>query len=144
MAIALGTRAPVLLLDEPLASLDPLARREFLAVLVDEVRSSGATAVLSSHIVTDIQQACDRLVVLSSGRLALDGLVADVRRAHRTVVAGDLDSQTAVGLFIGPAGERLALVKSGDAGLPEPTLEEIVLGYLAAYPSSSNGIPPVQ
>lgn len=66
LALALSTRAPVLLLDEPLASLDPLARREFLAVLVDDVRSSGRTALLSSHIVTDIQQACDWLVVLSA------------------------------------------------------------------------------
>ena len=64
LALALGTRAPVLLLDEPLASLDPLARREFLHVLVDAVRADGATALLSSHVITDIEQACDRLLVL--------------------------------------------------------------------------------
>ena len=49
LALALGTWAPVLLLDEPLASLDPLARREFLAVLVDAVRTTGATALLVAH-----------------------------------------------------------------------------------------------
>ena len=68
LALALGTRAPVLLLDEPLASLDPLARREFLHVLVDAVRADGATALLSSHVITDIEQACDRLLVLGGGR----------------------------------------------------------------------------
>ncbi|MEX1156604.1 MAG: ABC transporter ATP-binding protein, partial [Chloroflexota bacterium] len=52
LALALGTRAKILLLDEPLASLDPLARREFLHVLTDAVRADGATALLSSHIVT--------------------------------------------------------------------------------------------
>ena len=80
LALALGTRAPVLLLDEPLASLDPLARREFLHVLVDAVRADGATVLLSSHVITDIEQACDRLLVLGGGRMLLDLLD---RRRHR-------------------------------------------------------------
>ena len=50
--------------DEPLASLDPLARREFLGVLVEAVRATGATALLSSHVITDIEQACDQLIAL--------------------------------------------------------------------------------
>jgi ABC-2 type transport system ATP-binding protein len=132
LAIALGTRAPILLLDEPLASLDPLARREFLAVLVDDVRSTGATAVLSSHIVTDVQQACDSLVVLAHGRVALHAPVARARSEHRTVLAADLGGRTAIGTFTGPEGERLALLKGADPGLKDATLEEIVLGYLAA------------
>lgn len=132
LAIALGTRSPVLLLDEPLASLDPLARREFLAALVDDVRSTGATAILSSHIVTDVQQACDSLVVLASGRLALHAPVAQARSEHRTVLEADLGGRTPVAVFLGPTGERLALVKASDPQLREATLEEIVLGYLAA------------
>jgi len=72
LALALGARVPVLLLDEPLASLDPLARREFLHVLVDAVHADGATALLSSHVITDIEQACDRLLVLGGGRTLLD------------------------------------------------------------------------
>jgi ABC-2 type transport system ATP-binding protein len=132
LAIALGTRSPVLLLDEPLASLDPLARREFLAVLVDDVRATGATAILSSHIVTDVQQACDSLVVLASGRVALHTPVAQARAEHRTVLEADLGERAAVGKFVGPDGERLVLLRSSDPGLREATLEEIVLGYLAA------------
>lgn len=132
LAIALGTRSPVLLLDEPLASLDPLARREFLAVLVDDVRTTGATAILSSHIVTDVQQACDSLVVLGFGRVALHAPVATARAEHRTVPEADLAGRTPVGNFIGPEGERLALLRSAEPALREATLEEIVLGYLAA------------
>src|SRR4029078_4422887 len=77
LALVLGSRAPVLLLDEPLASLDPLARREFLRVLVDAVRASGATALLSSHVITDIEQACDHLIVLGGGRSLLAVSIAD-------------------------------------------------------------------
>jgi len=82
LALALGTRARILLLDEPLASLDPLARREFLHVLVDAVRADGSTALLSSHVITDIEQACDRLLVLGAGRTLLD--LSDRGRHRRT------------------------------------------------------------
>ena len=137
LALALGTRAPVLLLDEPLASLDPLARREFLHVLVDAVRSEGATALLSSHVITDIEQACDRLLVLGSGRTLLDLSIADAIAAHRVVElgAGDaapVDEASVVGRFPGPRGERLAVVRASDQVGREATLEEVVLGHLAA------------
>jgi ABC-type multidrug transport system ATPase subunit len=81
--------AAVLLLDEPLASLDPLARRDFLSVVVRHVRSAGRTAVLSSHIVTDVEQACDRIVILSAGELLLHASIADARATHRVVSSGD-------------------------------------------------------
>lgn len=132
LAIALGTRSPVLLLDEPLASLDPLARREFLSVLVDDVRATGATAVLSSHIVTDVQEACDSLIVLSSGRVAMHTTVAQALSEHRTVPEREVAGDTAVSTFLGPNGERLALLKSQERGFREATLEEVVLAYLTA------------
>ncbi len=134
LAIALGTRSPILLLDEPLASLDPLARREFLAVLVDDVRSSGATALLSSHIVTDVEQACDQLVVLTHGRLAYQAAVSDARAQHRTVplLADASHPDSLVGQFIDADGRQVALVNSTDPTAGPATLEEIVLGYLAA------------
>lgn len=131
LALALATGAPILLLDEPLASLDPLARRDFLAVLVDHVRLSGRTAVLSSHIVTDVQQACDWLVVLANGRLLLHSSVADARAQHRTSRT-DAPAEGVVGRFPGPDGEQLALLNSSDPSSPEATLEEIVLGYMAS------------
>ena len=158
LALALGSRAPVLLLDEPLASLDPLARREFLHVLVDAVRAEGATALLSSHVITDIEQACDRLLVLGAGRTLLDLSIAGALAEHVVVdvtpaggaadqpmaggaadqpMAGDAGgwppaASTVVGVFPGPAGERLSLVRGTAVGGRPATLEEVVLGHLAA------------
>jgi ABC-2 type transport system ATP-binding protein len=143
LALALGTRAEILLLDEPLASLDPLARREFLHVLTDAVRAQGATALLSSHIVTDVEQACDRLVVLGVGRVLLHDTVADALATHWIGTAAGLgDRVEAVASFAGPAGERLTLARTSDGGteangLRRATLEEVVLGYLA----SGRGLP---
>lgn len=132
LAIALGTRAPILLLDEPLASLDPLARREFLHVLTDAVRGDGATALLSSHIVTDVEQACDRLIVLGVGRVLLHDTVADAMAAHGISATEHPD---AVGSFGAPDGSRIWLVRgSGDR---PATLDEVVLGYLASGRSTA-------
>lgn len=139
LALALGTRAPLLLLDEPLASLDPLARRDFLTSLVAHVREDGSTALLSTHIVTDVEQACDRIVVLSGGRVTLDGTVIEVRRRYRTVLARDLDGRTPVAVFSGPGGESVALVEDDQAIGNPATLEEIVLGHLAAARSTAMG-----
>jgi ABC-2 type transport system ATP-binding protein len=141
LALALGTRAEILLLDEPLASLDPLARREFLHVLTDSVRAQGATALLSSHIVTDVEQACDRLIVLGVGRVLLHETVAAALASHAIATNGAAPDGQAVATFAGPAGERLTLVRGPgvtDAEGQRPaTLEEVVLGYLA----SGRGLP---
>ncbi len=127
LALALGTRAPILLLDEPLASLDPLARREFLHVVSDAVRTDGTTVLLSSHIVTDVEQACDRLIVLGVGQVLLHETVAEALGRHG-IAAGELAG--AVATFRGPDGAPLSLVRG--AGERPATLEELVLGYLAS------------
>ena len=140
LALALGTRAPVLVLDEPLASLDPLARREFLHVLVDEVRSAGATAVLSSHVITDVEQACDRIVVLGGGRKILDESIADALAAHRVADGEPVAPAGAVRVaaFPDPLGRTMTLWRTGPAPGLDPvvfraaTLEELVLGRLAS------------
>ncbi len=132
LALALGTRAPILLLDEPLASLDPLARREFLHVLTNAVRDDGATALLSSHIVTDVEQACDRLIVLGIGRVLLHETVASALAGH--AVSGE-ERLDAIGSFAAGDGSRIYLVR-GD-GDRSATLEEVVLGYLASGRSTA-------
>jgi len=131
LALALGTRAPLLLLDEPLANLDPLARRDFLTTLVEDIRERGAAAILSSHIVTDVEQVCDWVMILVDGRVTLHGTVVSARETHTTVSAGGLGGRATVGTFAGPGGEALALVSDGGPGRPS-SLEEIVLGHLAA------------
>lgn len=138
LALALGTRAPLLLLDEPLASLDPLARRDFLTALLADIRERGATVLLSSHIVTDVEQACDRVIVLADGRVVLDAGVAAAREQFRTMAVKDLDGQPVVGTFSGPDGELLALVPNRSVGRP-PSLEEIVLGHLAVARTRRRG-----
>ena len=145
LALALATRAPILLLDEPLASLDPLARREFLHLMVEAVRAAGATALLSSHVITDIEQACDRLIVLGKGHTLLDLSIAEALANHRIVegsiaeAAGASGPDAVVGRFPAPTGEPLALVRVPvvtPAGTEPPgraaTLEEVVIGHLAA------------
>jgi ABC-2 type transport system ATP-binding protein len=145
LALALATRAPILLLDEPLASLDPLARREFLHLMVEAVRAAGATALLSSHVITDIEQACDRLIVLGKGHTLLDLTVAEALAHHRIVEAtaagavAVVPADALVGSFPSPSGEPLSLVRApalaavGSAPVGRgATLEEIVIGHLAA------------
>jgi ABC-2 type transport system ATP-binding protein len=138
LALAIGTRAPVLLLDEPLAGPDPLARREFLYILEATVREHGTTALLSSHNVSDVEQACTRLVVLGTGRKLLDEDVPTAVAAHR-VFAGDappLRTGRAVASYLDQQGGILTLVETGDGdpGVPtrEATLDDVMLGYLAA------------
>lgn len=133
LAMALGTRAPVLVLDEPLASLDPLARRDFLRILVEAVRDGGHTAFLSSHIVTDVEEAADRLIVISDGRIRLDDDVAEIRDQHWIVGPSTDGGATIVGDFPSATGGQVTLARSSVplADARAATLEEIVLGYLA-------------
>jgi len=73
LALAVAKRPQVLLLDEPLAALDPLARREFLKNLLDSAVASNMTVMLSSHLLGDLARVCDHLVVISDGEVRLAG-----------------------------------------------------------------------
>ena len=131
LAIAIGLRARVLLLDEPLASLDPLARREFIDILLDAGSESGATVILSSHIVSDIERACTSLVVLGVGRVQVQGPVARIKSSHMVYDAPPTGSVVVARL---PSGETLCQIAQRTApdGGRASTLEDIVLGYLVA------------
>jgi ABC-2 type transport system ATP-binding protein len=134
LAIALGTRAPILILDEPLASLDPLARREFMQVLLEIVRRGDSSAVLSSHVVTDIEQACNRVVILSDGQVQLDLEVSEVLATHRVAAESDsVSNGVLIARFPSVTGQTLGLVRGGpNESLQHATLEDVVMGYLAA------------
>ena len=107
-------------------------------MLVDAVRADGSTALLSSHVITDIEQACDRLLVLGSGPTLLDLSIAGAIAEHCVIEAeGPVGTVRAVAghgrrVFLGPAGERLSLVRGAGVGGRAATLEEVVLGHLAA------------
>jgi ABC-2 type transport system ATP-binding protein len=141
LTLALAKRPELLLLDEPVASLDPLARREFLQTVMEAVADTGMTVVLSSHIVADLERVCDHLVILAGGRTQLSGSIdeivaahrlltgprseaAEVARVHEVVRESHTERQTS--LVVRADGH----VYDADWELHELDLEEIVLAYL--------------
>jgi ABC-2 type transport system ATP-binding protein len=144
LALTLAKRPRLLLLDEPVAALDPLARRQFLAHLAEAVADGGLTVVLSSHLLADLERVCDHLILLAAARVQLCGdietLLAEhqvlvgprkdttaIERGHTLVQAVRTARQTTLlirrnGPVIDPAFE------SADVGL-----EELVLGYMGQH-----------
>lgn len=134
LAVALGTRADVILLDEPLASLDPLARADFLSVLADDVRETGATVVMSSHVVGDIERVSDVILVLAHGKVMLDSKLDDVRRSYWVAARAPSDGSQVVATVPDPAGGSWTLIRADRDSVPEAhraNVEHVVLGYLA-------------
>jgi ABC-2 type transport system ATP-binding protein len=141
LAVALARRPELLMLDEPLADLDPLARQEVLQTLMAEVAESGTTVLLSSHVIADLDGICDHLLLLADGRVHLAGDVDDLLAEHRLMIgpAGDTPfadqsvvhtratERQSTSLVRGTATTETAGWQSH-----EPSLEELVLGYLRA------------
>jgi ABC-2 type transport system ATP-binding protein len=92
LALCLGKRPRALLLDEPVAALDPLARREFLSSLATAVADGDLTVVLSSHLVTDLERICDYLVVVAASRTMLAADIDDVLASHRLLTSARRDA----------------------------------------------------
>lgn len=86
LTLAVAKRPELLVLDEPVASLDPLARREFLQSLMEFVADGGVSVLLSSHLVADLERVCDYLIVLVDSRLQVAGEVDDLLATHRRLV----------------------------------------------------------
>jgi ABC-2 type transport system ATP-binding protein len=82
LTLALAKKPELLILDEPVASLDPLARREFLQGLLEAVVDQGLSVVLSSHLVADLERACDYLIVLIGSRVQIAGEVEHLLATH--------------------------------------------------------------
>lgn len=133
LAIILGLHPRILLLDEPLASLDPLARREFLASLSAMARAEGLTVLLSSHIVGELRAVVDSVVVLGVGRVLLQGQVRDVVRSH-VAVTESRAAASAVGRILDHDGNDLWILPSegAPASSRPATLEEVAMAYLDA------------
>ncbi|BCL21404.1 ABC transporter ATP-binding protein [Streptomyces tuirus] len=137
LALALGKRPELLLLDEPMADLDPLARHQLTATLMADAADRGTTVVMSSHVVAELEGSCDHLLLLGSGHVRLAGPLDDLLAAHTLVTgrAGEsLDPHTVVESRT--TGRQLtALVRpSGPLGDglqgDRPSLEEVVLAHL--------------
>ncbi|WP_338740944.1 ABC transporter ATP-binding protein [Actinomadura luteofluorescens] len=138
LTVAAAKRPELLVFDEPAAALDPLARQGFLANLMEFVAELGASAVLSSHLLGDIEQVCDHLIVLCDSRVQVAGDVRDLLAGHHRLVApgGDLGPLPA-GVEVIQREHGGALVRTGlpPSELPhraEPVrLEELVLAYMS-------------
>jgi ABC-2 type transport system ATP-binding protein len=144
LAVALARRPELLILDEPVARLDPLARHEFLGTLMAAVAEEGLSVLLSSHVIAELERVCDYLVVLTAGSVQVAGAVDDLVAGHRvlTGAAADADALAArLPVVADRRGTRQArLLAKADEHTPlppgwqsEPTnLEELVLSYLRA------------
>lgn len=141
LTLALAKRPELLLLDEPVASLDPLARREFMQSVLEAVAERELTVVLSSHILADLERICDRLVILARGRTQLVGSIEEIVASHR-LLTGPRDEAENVSRMHEVVRESHAerqttlLVRANGHvydshwAVHDLDLEEIVLAYL--------------
>ncbi len=92
LTLAIAKRPALLVLDEPVARLDPLARREFLQGLMEFTAEHAVSVVLSSHLVADLERVCDYLILLAAGRVQLSGEVDELLATHRRLSGPRRDS----------------------------------------------------
>ncbi|MEU3962366.1 ABC transporter ATP-binding protein [Streptomyces buecherae] len=153
LALALGKRADLLLLDEPMADQDPLRRSRMMGALMAEAAEHGTTVVIATHVLAELDGVSDHLWLLGAGRLRLAGDTEAIQAAHALVTGARRDSERAGDRASGPGlppelaahavvearatGRQLtALVRPGGTELAgewitrEPSVEEILLGYL--------------
>jgi ABC-2 type transport system ATP-binding protein len=141
LALALAKRPALLVLDEPLANLDPIARRDFMRAVMAAVAEDEVTVLLSSHVIADLEHVCDWLVLLMSGAVQLAGAIDDVLAGHRMLTGPRTDAGPPVpGLVRATHSDRHTdlLVRTGpDRPDLHPTwrshpvgLEELILAYL--------------
>ena len=156
LALALGKRPRLVLLDEPFASLDPLAGRELLQLLMDGVAELGATVIVASHVVADIERVCDHIVLLSAGGVALEGNVEELLASHRLLTGPrrPLGSIRGVREIVRErhSGRQLTLLATTAGPIVDPSwtvepvsLEELLLAYMAPErlpaPRTPEGVP---
>ncbi len=148
LTLALAKQPELLILDEPVASLDPLARREFLRGLMEAVAERGLSVVLSSHLVGDLERVCDYLVVLVASQVRVAGEVGALLASHHRLSGPRRDLRTL------PAGQEVIeeshtdkqtvlLVRTGEPvhdpawAVTPVSLEDLVLAYM----NPANDIP---
>jgi ABC-2 type transport system ATP-binding protein len=142
LTLALARHPRLLVLDEPTARLDPLARHDFMSTVMTAMADDGVSVVLSSHILAELERVADYLVLISNGRVRLDGTVEDVLACHRLVTGPAVDQESGVGWdvieFSAAGTQTHQLVRLPSAELPLPPayearpvgIEELTLAYL--------------
>ncbi|GAB3954551.1 ABC transporter ATP-binding protein [Streptomyces sparsus] len=149
-ALAFGKRPDLLLLDEPMSDLDPLVRHELMGLLMAEAAEHGTTVLMSSHMLTELENVCDYLLVLASGGLRLAGDVDELLTAHALVTGARADEHVNVSFGAHTvvesrtSGRQVTALLRPDGPIAPfwqtdtPTLEELLLAYLR-----SPGAPPL-
>jgi ABC-2 type transport system ATP-binding protein len=149
LTLALAKRPELLILDEPVAALDPLARREFLQGLMEAVAEHEVSVVLSSHLVADLERVCDYLVVVVASKVRLAGEVSELLASHRRLSGPRRDPGSL------PAGQEIiteshtdkqsSLLIRTDGPVLDPawtvtpvSVEDLVLAYMSR---ASDGTP---
>ncbi len=142
LTLAVAKRPELLVLDEPIASLDPLARHEFLQSLTEFIASHQVSVVMSSHLVGDLEKVCDYLIVLVASRVQVAGEVSELLAAHRRVTGdrpdpADWPAEWQV-ISASPVGQQTTLVVRTDVPVHDPAwtvrpigLEDLVLAYMS-------------
>ena len=141
LTLAISKRPEILILDEPVASLDPLARREFLQILMETVAEHQVSVVLSSHLVADIERVCDYLVVLVSSRVQLTGVLDELLSTHHRLIGPRCDPATLpANQYVVEASHtdrQSTLLVRSDGPILDPawtiepvSLEDLVLAYM--------------
>ena len=152
---ALARRPRLLVLDEPVAMLDPVARHDFMALVLTAAVDNGVSVLLSSHVLAELERVCDYLILLSRGRVQMAGEVDDLLASHRVLtgpaVEADRYSERPV-VHVRRAEAQAHLLIRATAADPVPPgweshpvgLEELTLAYLrepgaAALPGPARG-----
>jgi ABC-2 type transport system ATP-binding protein len=141
LTLALARRPRLLLLDEPVAMLDPIARHDFMATVLTAMADDGVSVLLSSHVLAELERVADYLILLSRGRVQVAGQVDDLLASHRLLTgpAGEADSYAGRPVVHRRRGEAQAhLLVRASADDPVPPgweahsvgLEELALAYL--------------
>jgi ABC-2 type transport system ATP-binding protein len=144
LTMALAKRAPLLVLDEPVSSLDPVARLEFMREVMAAAADTGLTVLISSHVVSELERLCDWLIVLTGGQMQLAGPTDDLLEAHRLLTVPRATSEAELpGLIIHrtDSDRHSTVLVRTDPGRPTATdrpgwqadpvgFEQLVLAYL--------------
>ena len=141
LTLALARRPRLLVLDEPVAMLDPVARHDFMATVLTAMADDGVSVVLSSHVLAELERVADYLILLSRGRVQVAGEVDDLLAGHRVLTgpaaeAGNFAERSVVHVRRAEAQAHLLIRAAADDPVPPGweshpvNLEELVLAYL--------------
>jgi ABC-2 type transport system ATP-binding protein len=133
LTLALAKDPRLLLLDEPVASLDPLARTQFLRELAAAAQNDGIAVVLSSHVLAELERICNYIVIINEGRIQVAMEVTELLQRHRLLPPSFAAGTSS--LVVGHTQDGTNVVRVNDMGAPiadgrPASLEDVVLAYL--------------